>query len=86
MQKKSLLENTRSPISVDVGGVKCSVENQYISNHDFLEVKFSVGNLSVRSNWSILKISSRRIQLYSSKYGCLGQVEKALDDQELSFS
>ncbi|KAF8021010.1 hypothetical protein BT93_G1425 [Corymbia citriodora subsp. variegata] len=27
----------RNPISVNIGGVKCLVESQYISNHDFLE-------------------------------------------------
>ncbi|XP_056176774.1 uncharacterized protein LOC115677660 isoform X3 [Syzygium oleosum] len=27
----------RNPIAVNIGGVKCLVESQYISNHDFLE-------------------------------------------------
>ncbi|XP_031396206.1 uncharacterized protein LOC116207423 isoform X1 [Punica granatum] len=37
MQRKSLVKDAKSPISVNVGGVKCLVESQYISNHDFLE-------------------------------------------------
>ena len=31
-------QNTRKSVSVNVGGIKCMVESQYISNHDFLEV------------------------------------------------
>ncbi|MED6183262.1 hypothetical protein PIB30_117211 [Stylosanthes scabra] len=30
-------QNTRKSLSVNVGGIKCMVESQYISNHDFLE-------------------------------------------------
>ncbi|KAK4801484.1 hypothetical protein SAY86_021971 [Trapa natans] len=37
MQKKTLVNNSKSPISVNVGGIKCLVQSQYISNHDFLE-------------------------------------------------
>lgn len=32
-------QNSNRSIVVDVGGMKCSVDSQYISNHDFLEVK-----------------------------------------------
>ncbi|XVF62958.1 hypothetical protein PTKIN_Ptkin09bG0050800 [Pterospermum kingtungense] len=30
-------QNSKNSISVNVGGIKCLVESQYISNHDFLE-------------------------------------------------
>ncbi|XP_016202288.1 uncharacterized protein LOC107643214 isoform X2 [Arachis ipaensis] len=30
-------QNTRKSLSVNVGGIKCMVESQFISNHDFLE-------------------------------------------------
>ncbi|XVF66551.1 hypothetical protein PTKIN_Ptkin10aG0045900 [Pterospermum kingtungense] len=30
-------KNSKNSISVNVGGIKCLVESQYISNHDFLE-------------------------------------------------
>ncbi|XP_039042808.1 uncharacterized protein LOC120181829 isoform X1 [Hibiscus syriacus] len=30
-------QNSKNSISVDVGGIKCFVESQHISNHDFLE-------------------------------------------------
>ncbi|KAI9119463.1 hypothetical protein K1719_009339 [Acacia pycnantha] len=36
-QRESSQQNTRKSISVIVGGIKCMVESQYISNHDFLE-------------------------------------------------
>ncbi|KAK4258103.1 hypothetical protein QN277_007597 [Acacia crassicarpa] len=36
-QRDSSQQNTRKSISVIVGGIKCMVESQYISNHDFLE-------------------------------------------------
>ncbi|KAK6929844.1 LOW QUALITY PROTEIN: Plus-3 domain, partial [Dillenia turbinata] len=35
-KERSIKSSTR-PISVRVGGIKCTVESQYISNHDFLE-------------------------------------------------
>ncbi|KAK4856883.1 hypothetical protein QYF36_022304 [Acer negundo] len=34
---ESSSKNSKHLISVNVGGIKCTVENQYISNHDFLE-------------------------------------------------
>ncbi|KAK1567959.1 hypothetical protein Q3G72_018653 [Acer saccharum] len=34
---ESSSKNSKLLISVNVGGIKCTVENQYISNHDFLE-------------------------------------------------
>ncbi|KAK4767289.1 hypothetical protein SAY86_015039 [Trapa natans] len=37
MRKKTWVNNAKGPISVNVGGIKCLVESQYISNHDFLE-------------------------------------------------
>ncbi|KAK7308870.1 hypothetical protein RJT34_05173 [Clitoria ternatea] len=36
-QRQSSEQNTRKSISVKVGGMKCVVESQYISNQDFLE-------------------------------------------------
>ncbi|OMO54771.1 Zinc finger, CCHC-type [Corchorus capsularis] len=35
--RQSTQQTSKSSISVNVGGVKCLVESQYISNHDFLE-------------------------------------------------
>ncbi|KAK2647191.1 hypothetical protein Ddye_022386 [Dipteronia dyeriana] len=34
---ESSSKNSKHLISVNVGGIKCTVESQYISNHDFLE-------------------------------------------------
>ncbi|TKY71137.1 small subunit ribosomal protein S15e [Spatholobus suberectus] len=36
-QRQYSEQNTRKSLSVKVGGIKCMVESQYISNHDFLE-------------------------------------------------
>ncbi|XP_054820688.1 uncharacterized protein LOC129319616 [Prosopis cineraria] len=36
-QRQSPQQKARRSISVTVGGIKCMVESQYISNHDFLE-------------------------------------------------
>ncbi|KAJ4722604.1 Zinc finger, CCHC-type [Melia azedarach] len=36
-QRESSQQNSKNSISVNVGGIKCLVESQYISNHDFLE-------------------------------------------------
>ncbi|KAK7308010.1 hypothetical protein VNO77_41561 [Canavalia gladiata] len=36
-QRQSLEQDTRKSLSVKVGGIKCMIESQYISNHDFLE-------------------------------------------------
>ncbi|KAL5851965.1 hypothetical protein ACOSQ3_007083 [Xanthoceras sorbifolium] len=36
-QRENLSKNSKNLISVNVGGIKCVVESQYISNHDFLE-------------------------------------------------
>ncbi|XP_027362266.1 uncharacterized protein LOC113869928 isoform X4 [Abrus precatorius] len=36
-QRQSSEQNTRKSLSVKVGGIKCMVKSQYISNHDFLE-------------------------------------------------
>ncbi|GLU08105.1 hypothetical protein SLE2022_250300 [Rubroshorea leprosula] len=36
-QRLNSQRNSKSSISVNVGGIKCLVESQYISNHDFLE-------------------------------------------------
>ncbi|EOY05910.1 hypothetical protein QUC31_016535 [Theobroma cacao] len=35
--RQSTQRNSKSSVSVSVGGIKCLVESQYISNHDFLE-------------------------------------------------
>ncbi|XWS39240.1 hypothetical protein CRYUN_Cryun18bG0033600 [Craigia yunnanensis] len=35
--KQGTQQNSKNSISVNVGGIKCLVESQYISNHDFLE-------------------------------------------------
>jgi len=37
-QRQCPEQNTRKCLSVKVGSIKCMVESQYISNHDFLEV------------------------------------------------
>ncbi|KAE8718356.1 Zinc knuckle family protein, putative isoform 3 [Hibiscus syriacus] len=44
-------QNSKNSISVDVGGIKCFVESQYISNHDFLEVE-------IRLHFSIFSLTS----------------------------
>lgn len=36
-QRQCSEQNTRKSLSVKVGSIKCMVESQYISNHDFLE-------------------------------------------------
>ncbi|XP_014520823.1 uncharacterized protein LOC106777661 isoform X8 [Vigna radiata var. radiata] len=36
-RRQSSEQNTRKSFSVQVGSIKCMVESQYISNHDFLE-------------------------------------------------
>ncbi|KAK9288319.1 hypothetical protein L1049_016770 [Liquidambar formosana] len=36
-QKEKSPQSSKNPISVNIGGIKCLVESQYISNHDFLE-------------------------------------------------
>uniref|UniRef100_A0A5B7ARA4 Plus3 domain-containing protein n=1 Tax=Davidia involucrata TaxID=16924 RepID=A0A5B7ARA4_DAVIN len=36
-QREKSPQNSKNPISVDVGGIKCLVESKYVSNHDFLE-------------------------------------------------
>ncbi|KAK2972945.1 hypothetical protein RJ640_022002 [Escallonia rubra] len=36
-QSEDSPRNSKSPISVAVGGIKCLVESQYVSNNDFLE-------------------------------------------------
>ncbi|RVW55432.1 hypothetical protein CK203_095552 [Vitis vinifera] len=37
-QKERPSQSSKNPIAVNIGGVKCLVQSQYISNHDFLEV------------------------------------------------
>ncbi|CBI26371.3 unnamed protein product, partial [Vitis vinifera] len=36
-QKERPSQSSKNPIAVNIGGVKCLVQSQYISNHDFLE-------------------------------------------------
>ncbi|KAF3952474.1 hypothetical protein CMV_021971 [Castanea mollissima] len=36
-QRENAPQNAKNSISVNVGGIKCLVESQYVSNHDFLE-------------------------------------------------
>ncbi|KAK7253143.1 hypothetical protein RIF29_37605 [Crotalaria pallida] len=36
-ERQSSEQSTKKSLSVNVGGVKCMLESQYISNHDFLE-------------------------------------------------
>ncbi|CAK9167947.1 unnamed protein product [Ilex paraguariensis] len=37
VHRENSAKNSQNSISVNVGGIKCIVENQHISNHDFLE-------------------------------------------------
>ena len=37
-QREIPSQGRKNPISVSIGGVRCPVESQYISNEDFLEV------------------------------------------------
>lgn len=37
-QRENMRQNAKISVCVNVGGIKCLVESQYVSNHDFLEV------------------------------------------------
>ncbi|GAB4843242.1 hypothetical protein Ancab_013210 [Ancistrocladus abbreviatus] len=42
VQGERLTETLRKPICVDVGGIRCSIGSQYVSNQDFLEDELMV--------------------------------------------
>lgn len=42
VQSQRSKQKLKNSIAVTVGGVKCLVESQYISNHDFTEVKVTL--------------------------------------------
>nr|XP_011467863.1 PREDICTED: uncharacterized protein LOC101293145 isoform X1 [Fragaria vesca subsp. vesca]XP_011467867.1 PREDICTED: uncharacterized protein LOC101293145 isoform X1 [Fragaria vesca subsp. vesca] len=53
-QSESHPQNARNSISVSVGGIRCVVETQYVSNHDFLEDE-------LRAWWSAMSKNNAKI-------------------------
>ncbi|XP_050374002.1 uncharacterized protein LOC126791572 isoform X2 [Argentina anserina] len=53
-QRESHPQNARNSISVIVGGIRCVVETQYVSNHDFLEDE-------LRAWWSAMSRNKAKI-------------------------
>lgn len=53
-QRESCAGNAKNSISVIVGGIRCLVQTQYVSNHDFLEDE-------LRAWWSVISKSNVKI-------------------------
>lgn len=61
-------KDSKNTISVNIGGVKCLVESQYISNHDFLEDELTAWwSLILRSGGKIPSEGDLRLKLEERK-------------------
>ncbi|XP_048333265.2 uncharacterized protein LOC107422836 isoform X2 [Ziziphus jujuba] len=51
-QRESKPQDGKISVSVNVGGIRCSVESQYVSNHDFVE--FGTSNIAGRAHGMVV--------------------------------